>query len=157
MFLPQFRSINTNLDEKELNILESHYDNMMENFKEVTKNITINEKLITNDNDTTIETRIPFTVGDSAKFIKIPKDNLVKIDDDKTLLTSININSYYQVFDKFDNLVETVSGSELYKNYDAVNRHVDKFYSNNNFEKSKSTKDVNDDKDINDFKKGKSR
>lgn len=157
MLLPQFRSINTNLDEKELNILESHYDNMMENFKEVTKNITINKKLITNDNDTTIETRIPFTVGDSAKFIKIPKDNLVKIDDDKTLLTSININSYYQVFDKFDNLVETVSGSELYKNYDAVNRHVDKFYSNNNFEKSKSTKDVNDDKDINDFKKGKSR
>lgn len=53
--------------------------------------------------------------------------------------------------------VETVSGSELYKNYDPVNRKVEKNYSNNNSEKGKSTKDINVDKNINDFRKGKSR
>lgn len=155
--LPQFKSINANLDEKEVSILENHYDSMMDNFKEVTKNITINTKLITNENDSIIETRIPFTVGDSAKFIKIHKDNLVKIDDDKTLLTTININGYYQIFDRLGEKVETVSGSELYKNYDPVNRKVEKNYSNNNSEKGKSTKDINVDKNINDFRKGKSR
>lgn len=155
--LPRFKSINANLDEKEVSILENHYDSMMDNFREVTKDITINNKLITNENDTTIETRIPFTVGDSAKFIKIPKDNLMKIDDDKTLLTSININGYYKIFDSSGKKVETVSGSELYKNYDAVNRKVEKNYSNNNSEKSKGTKDVNVDKNINDFRKRKSR
>lgn len=156
MLLPRFKSINANLDEKEVNILENHYDSMMDNFKEVTKNITINEKLITNENDTIIETRIPFTVGDSAKFIQIPKDSLKKLDDEKTILTSININGYYQVFDS-SGKAETVRGSELYKNYDAVNRNVDKNYSNSNSEKSKDTKDVDVDKNINDFKKGKSR
>ena len=80
--LPQFKSINANLDEKEVSTVACDYDSMMDNFKEVTKNITINTKLITNENDSIIETRIPFTVGDSAKFIKIHKDNLVKIDDD---------------------------------------------------------------------------
>lgn len=156
MLLPRFKSINANLDEKEVNILENHYDSMMDNFKEVTKNITINEKLITNENDTIIETRIPFTVGDSAKFIQIPKDSLKKLDNEKTILTSININGYYQVFDS-SGKAETVRGSELYKNYDAVNRNVDKNYSNSNSEKSKDTKDVDVDKNINDFKKGKSR
>lgn len=147
VLLPKFKSINADLDEKEVHILENHYDNMMDNFKEVTKDITINKKLITKENDTIVETRIPFTVGDSAKFIRIPKDNLMKIDDDKTLLTSININSYYKVFDRAGK-AETISGSELYKNYDAVNRNV---------EKSRDTKDVNVDKNINDFRKGKSR
>lgn len=153
---PRFKSINADLNEKEVNILENHYDSMMDNFKKVIKDITINKKLITNENDTIIETRIPFTVGDSAKFIQIPKDNLKKVDDDKTILTSININGYYQVFDNRGR-AETVRGSELYKNYDSVNRKFEKNYSNNNSEKSKGTKDVNVDKNINDFRKKKSR
>lgn len=153
---PRFKSINADLNEKEVNILENHYDSMMDNFKKVIKDITINKKLITNENDTIIETRIPFTVGDSAKFIQIPKDNLKKVDDDKTILTSININGYYQVFDNLGR-AETVRGSELYKNYDSVNRKFEKNYSNNNSEKSKGTKDVNVDKNINDFRKKKSR
>lgn len=153
---PRFKSINADLNEKEVNILENHYDSMMDNFKKVIKDITINKKLITNENDTIIETRIPFTVGDSAKFIQIHKDNLKKFDDDKTILTSININGYYQVFDNLGR-AETVRGSELYKNYDSVNRKFEKNYSNNNSEKSKGTKDVNVDKNINDFRKKKSR
>lgn len=153
---PRFKSINADLNEKEVNILENHYDSMMDNFKKVIKDITINKKLITNENDTIIETRIPFTVGDSAKFIQIPKDNLKKVDDDKTILTSININGYYQVFDNLGR-AETVRGSELYKNYDSVNRKFEKNYSNNNSEKSKGTKGVNVDKNINDFRKKKSR
>lgn len=153
---PRFKSINADLNEKEVNILENHYDSMMDNFKKVIKDITINKKLITNENDTIIETRIPFTVGDSAKFIQIPKDNLKKVDDDKTILTSININGYYQVFDNLGR-AETVRGSELYKNYDSVNRKFEKNYSNNNSEKSKGTKDVNVDKNFNDFRKKKSR
>lgn len=153
---PRFKSINADLNEKEVNILENHYDSMMDNFKKVIKDITINKKLITNENDTIIETRIPFTVGDSAKFIQIPKNNLKKVDDDKTILTSININGYYQVFDNLGR-AETVRGSELYKNYDSVNRKFEKNYSNNNSEKSKGTKDVNVDKNINDFRKKKSR
>lgn len=153
---PRFKSINADLNEKEVNILENHYDSMMDNFKKVIKDITINKKLITNENDTIIETRIPFTVGDSAKFIQIPKDNLKKVDDDKTILTSININGYYQVFDNLGR-AETVRGSELYKNYDSVNRKFEKNYSNNNSEKSKGNKDVNVDKNINDFRKKKSR
>lgn len=71
---PRFKSINADLNEKEVNILENHYDSMMDNFKKVIKDITINKKLITNENDTIIETRIPLLLAIQLslfRFLKI--------------------------------------------------------------------------------------
>jgi hypothetical protein len=84
--------------------------------------ITIDKSsLVYDDNEFEYKTRVPGTFGEDIRYLRIKKDDVDEINEGKTILTSLDDESKYMLYDKDDNLAETVRGSELYINhYDPV-------------------------------------
>lgn len=84
--------------------------------------ITIDKSsLVYDDNEFEYKTRVPGTFGEDIRYLWIKKDDVDEINEGKTILTSLDDESKYMLYDKDDNLAETVRGSELYINhYDPV-------------------------------------
>ncbi len=87
--------------------------------------ITIAKKLIVEENDHAIKTRIPFTVGDNARYVWFKKEDVMEINRGKTILTYIDVSKDYKIYSKDNRVIDTVRGEELYKrNYSPVDRAV---------------------------------
>ena len=117
-----------NLDENR--ILE--YQEMAERAETISKaqdvqleDITINKSLIAKETDTEIKMRIPGTWGENVRFLWVSKEQAMDIHDGKTILTFLDQNRTYDIYDKDDHVVDMLSGKELYsKHYDRVEKAV---------------------------------
>ena len=91
--------------------------------------ITITKKLITEENDHAIKTRIPGTWGENAQYVWISKDKAMEIHDGKTILTFLDRNKEYKIYSADNRVVGTMKGKDLYEgHYDRVSAEVRKRY-----------------------------
>lgn len=92
-------------------------------------NITITRKLIVEENDHAIKTRIPYGGG---KCIWIEKKDIMEIHNGKTLLTFLDKNKDYKIYSAANHVIETIKGEALYdSHYDSVSMEVKKRYQSN--------------------------
>lgn len=70
--------------------------------------ITIDKSLIQEETEEEIKTRVPGTFSDNIRFLWIKKDNCEEINNAKTILTSLNENSTYMLYDRFGNIAENI-------------------------------------------------
>lgn len=91
--------------------------------------ITITKKLIIEENDHAVKTRIPGTWGENARFLWIDKQRAMEIHNGKTILTFLDKEKDYKMYSAENRIVDTISGSELYeKHYDSVEAEIRKRY-----------------------------
>lgn len=86
--------------------------------------ITISRKLYIEENITSIKTRIPGTYGEKVRYLWIPKEDIISINNGKTFYAYLDKEKEYEIFDRDDNVVSKTKGMELQKNYDQVSDSV---------------------------------
>lgn len=100
---------------------KSHYANLTD--------ITMSKDLIAEENDRAVKTRIPGTWGDNARYLWIAKPQIMEIHDGKTLLTFLDTQKEYKLYDDANRVVEKRKGEELYlEHYDRVESGVRNYY-----------------------------
>lgn len=119
------------------------FQNRLKNYKELTdrikiisegknvnlSDITISKKLIVSENERAIKTRIPGTWGKDAHYIWINKDKLMEIHNGKTILSFLDKEKEYKIYDDENRVIETMKGEKLYsEHYDEVGANVRKRY-----------------------------
>lgn len=88
--------------------------------------ITINQKMIVEENEHAIKTRIP---GGQGTCLWINKDDLMEIHDGKTVLTFLNKEKDYKIYSKDNRILHTMKGKDLYNShYDPVSAEVRRRY-----------------------------
>ena len=90
--------------------------------------ITISKNLIVEENEHAVKTRVPGTWGDNARFVWLNKENIMEIHNGKTMLTFIDSNKNYKMYDAQNRVVETKRGEELYTHYDKVESNLREKY-----------------------------
>ena len=91
--------------------------------------VTISKTLIQTENERAVKTRIPRTWGEKARYVWIKKENIMEIHSGKTMLTFIDREKDYKIYDKDNRVVGTMKGEELYRShYDRVESEVRKRY-----------------------------
>lgn len=86
--------------------------------------VTISKNLIVEENEHAVKTRVPGTWGDNARFVWLNKKNIMEIHNGKTMLTFIDSNKNYKMYDSQNRVVETKRGEELYTHYDKVESNL---------------------------------
>ena len=81
--------------------------------------ITINETLLHEENAERIKTRIPGQIGE---YVWLEQKDLVKINNGKTIFAGLEKERVYAVVNKDNKTIRTITGKELYANYDPVDR-----------------------------------
>lgn len=91
--------------------------------------ITITKKLITEENDHAIKTRIPGLYGDRAGYLWLNKADVMEIHNGKTLLTYLDKGKDYKIYSGDNRVLYTMKGGQLYEShYDKVERTVRERY-----------------------------
>ena len=91
--------------------------------------ITVTKKLIGEENDHAVKTRIPGTWGENAQYLWIDKQKAMDIHDGKTILTFLDKDKEYKLYSLDNKVVATMKGSDLYeRHYDSVAAEVRKRY-----------------------------
>lgn len=90
--------------------------------------VTISKNLIVEENEHAVKTRVPGTWGDNARFVWLNKESIMEIHNGKTMLTFINSNKNYKMYDAQNRVVETKRGEELYTHYDKVETNLREKY-----------------------------
>lgn len=91
--------------------------------------VTISKTLIVKENDHAVKTRIPGTWGENARYVWLNKENVMEIHNGKTLLTFLDKNKNYKIYDEENRVVQTMKGEELYTgHYDKVESSVRERY-----------------------------
>lgn len=91
--------------------------------------ITITKKLIQEENDHAIKTRVPGMYGENARYVWIDKKNAMDIHDGKTILTFLDSDKEYKLYSEDNRVVNTMKGKDLYEgHYDSVAAEVRKRY-----------------------------
>lgn len=107
--------------------------------------VTLNTSLIKEENDTAIKTRVPGTWGDNIRYLWIPKDNIMQIHEGKTILTFIDKEKDYKLYDADNRIAEMKKGEALYNNhYDTVEIGVRQRYEKMQKDKAKRDKQLKD-------------
>ena len=101
--------------------------------------VTISKKLITEENDHAVKTRIPGTWGDEARYVWLRKENIMDIHNGKTMLTFLDSNKDYKLYDSQNRVVTTQKGTELYTHYDKVEASVRERYEKVQKQQKKTT------------------
>ena len=87
--------------------------------------ITISKTLIETENDHAVKTRVPGTWGENVRYLWINKSNIMEIHSGKTMLTFLDKNKDYKLYDKENRVVATMNGEKLYAgHYDKVDAAV---------------------------------
>ena len=91
--------------------------------------ITITKKLIAEENDHAIKTRIPGLYGDRAGYLWLNKADVMEIHNGKTLLTYLDKGKDYKIYSGDNRVLYTMKGGQLYEShYDRVERAVRERY-----------------------------
>lgn len=107
--------------------------------------VTLNTSLIKEENDIAIKTRVPGTWGDNIRYLWIPKDNIMQIHEGKTILTFIDKEKDYKLYDADNRIAEMKKGEALYNNhYDTVEIGVRQRYEKMQKDKAKRDKQLKD-------------
>lgn len=112
------------------------YQDLAERMRAVSKSkdlslsdITISKTLIAAESSTAVKTRVPGTWGENARYIWVRKENIMEIHSGKTILTFLDSNKDYKLYNDNNQVVDTMKGEELYKNhYDRVEATVRERY-----------------------------
>jgi DNA-binding transcriptional ArsR family regulator len=102
--------------------------------------VTISKKLIVEENDHAVKTRVPGTWGDNARYVWLNKENVMEIHNGKTMLTFLDAGKNYKLYDGENRVVETSKGSELYTHYDKVEAAVRERYEKSQKQEAVKTK-----------------
>jgi len=103
--------------------------------------VTISKTLIVSENENAVKTRIPGTWGDKVRYVWINKENAMDIHNGKTLLTFLDKDKDYKIYDEENRVVETMKGETLYsKHYDKVETTVRDKYDKSQTATKKQTK-----------------
>ncbi len=95
--------------------------------------VTIAKSLIKEENDHAVKTRVPGTWGENIRYIWLKKENIMEIHNGKTMLTFLDGEKDYKLYDEKNRVVETKKGSALYEgHYDAVEATVRQRYEQEN-------------------------
>lgn len=89
---------------------------------------TISKKLIIEENDHAVKTRVPGTWGEEARYVWLRKENIMEIHGGKTMLTFLDSTKDYKLYDEQNRVVTTQKGTELYTHYDKVESSVRERY-----------------------------
>lgn len=91
--------------------------------------ITISKTLIVEENDRAVKTRVPGTWGENIRYLWTNKENMMEIHDGKTILTFLDTEKEYKLYDKDNRVAETKRGQNLYdSHYDRVEAEVRERY-----------------------------
>lgn len=91
--------------------------------------VTITKKLIVQENDHAIKTRIPGMYGENAGYIWMDKKDIMEIHNGKTLLTYLDKNKDYKIYSEDNRVLSTMKGSILFDgHYDKVETAVREHY-----------------------------
>lgn len=91
--------------------------------------ITITKKLIAEENDHAIKTRIPGLYGNRAGYLWLNKADVMEIHNGKTLLTYLDKGKDYKIYSGDNRVLYTMKGGQLYEShYDKVERTVRERY-----------------------------
>lgn len=91
--------------------------------------ITITKKLIAEENDHAIKTRIPGLYGDKAGYLWLNKADVMEIHNGKTLLTYLDKEKDYKIYSGDNRVLYTMKGGKLHEShYDKVERTVRERY-----------------------------
>ena len=91
--------------------------------------ITITKKLITEENDHAVKTRVPGMYGQNEGYIWINKADIMEIHNGKTLLTYLDKNKDYKIYSADNRVIRTIRGEELHSShYDRVESAVRQRY-----------------------------
>ena len=91
--------------------------------------ITISDTMIAEITKEQVKTRVPGTFGESSRYLVTDTKNILEIHGGKTLLTFLDPEESYDLFDEKGTVVEVKKGKELYdKHYDKVEASVRAHY-----------------------------
>lgn len=91
--------------------------------------ITITKKLIEDENDHAIKTRVPGMYGRNAGYIWLDKKDIMEIHDGKTLLTYLDKKKDYKIYSEDNRVLFTMNGEQLFgSHYDKVEMGVRQKY-----------------------------
>ena len=102
--------------------------------------VTISKNLIVAENEHAVKTRVPGTWGENARFVWLNKENVMDIHNGKTMLTFIDRNKDYKLYDDQNRVVQTKRGDELYGHYDKVESSVRERYQKSTTETKETTR-----------------
>lgn len=103
--------------------------------------VVISKSLIDRENEIAVKTRIPGTWGENAKYVWIKKENVVDIYNGKSMLTYLEKDKNYKIYDSKNRVVDTVKGEQLYsKHYDKVESSVLKVFEKSREDGKSTTK-----------------
>ena len=89
--------------------------------------ITISKTLIAEENDSAVKTRVPGTWGANVRYLWINKENILEVHKGKTMLTFLDKEKEYKLYDAQNRVVEKKKGEDLYKShYDPVEANLRK-------------------------------
>lgn len=112
------------LDDKDNIILSaSEFDQKMNEYSKNFPDITIDRGLVHEENEKAVKTRVPGTYDANIRFVWLSKDNITEINNGKTLLTCIDLDQKYKLYDN-DGKVTEITGKNLYSHYDPVVNEV---------------------------------
>lgn len=87
--------------------------------------ITISKTLIAEENDRAVKTRVPGTWGANVRYLWINRENVLDIHGGKTMLTFLDKEKEYKLYDEQNRVAEKKKGEELYQNhYDPVEMNL---------------------------------
>lgn len=101
--------------------------------------VTISKKLIIEENDHAVKTRVPGTWGEEAKYVWLRKENIMEIHGGKTMLTFLDSTKDYKLYDEQNRVVTTQKGTELYTHYGKVESSVRERYEKVQKQQKKTT------------------
>ncbi|BCJ96341.1 hypothetical protein acsn021_39100 [Anaerocolumna cellulosilytica] len=90
--------------------------------------VTISKKLIVEENNHAIKTRVPGTWGEKARYLWIKKENIMEVYQGKSILTFLDTGRNYKMYNGENQVIETKSGEELFGHYDKVESSVRERY-----------------------------
>lgn len=106
--------------------------------------ITIDSSLVL-ENTYDLKTRVPGTYGENVRYLWLKKDDVEFKNDGKTILTQLDAEKKYMLYDKFNKFVEDTKGDKLYKeHYDPVNRQYIKDFNESGKTSSEKAQSVSD-------------
>ena len=105
--------------------------------------ITITKKLVAQENDRAVKTRVPGMYGQNEGYLWINRADIMEIHNGKTLLTYLDKNKEYKIYSADNRVIRTIKGEELYSgHYDRVEAAVRQRYKAARQQPAKTTERV---------------
>jgi hypothetical protein len=102
--------------------------------------VTISKKLIVEENNHAVKTRVPGTWGENARYLWINKENIMDVHNGKTMLTFLDTSKNYKMYNEDNRVLETKRGDELFAHYDKVESSVRERYQHSKAKEKPQTK-----------------